>query len=234
MKGRTHTHSATLFLAGGLSVGIFAGALLFGCQSTKEKIPQRTIERIPSGEAAYVIAHSGEALGVEQIPVWLQTYIASGVKGLESLPDYEASYCFVIETRGNNPVTVETWLQTELLSRSIAQMAADRLQFQFLRISKNNPKIYGGYYDIVLEGMRNTVFSGMHRINGWWVLGRFRQPGTDKPVEEYRAYVFFLVEKQVLNAQIRRIMTPVISPADASEREAIDRIFFVFDVEGLG
>jgi hypothetical protein len=226
-------------LIGGLCIGILAAVLFVGCHTAPERIPQARIVPAPGtgftgeDEAAYVIAHSGEALGIERIPVWLQIYIASGITGIESLPDYEAFYCFVLETRNGDPQLLDAWFNVNLRAKNISLLAAERLDRQFLRLSANKPGIYGGYYPVTLAGVQNAVFHGVQKINEWWVLGRFRQPGTAEPAEEYRGYILYIVEKQILDNQIREIMRDVMSPATPEEQTAVERIKYVFEREGL-
>ena len=66
----------------GIVLALIATALVFsGCASKDEPEPKELEAKVKSE----VLEHKGTALGVNQLPVWVETYIAEGVLAVEKL-----------------------------------------------------------------------------------------------------------------------------------------------------
>jgi hypothetical protein len=114
--------------------------------------------------------------------VWLSTYLAGGVTALEALPDYIGSYCFVVEVRDGNLPAVTNWVATHVPTKDVQLQTTERFAVE----------------------VDETVVATLREVNRWWARVSFTPPGRFRTAEEYRGYIFCLLDQETLNRRIPR------------------------------
>lgn len=207
---------------------------LVGCASNKEPEPRE----LEAKARTDVIEHKGSALGINQLPMWVETYISSGVAGLEKMPDFQGSYCFIGETVGSNLNAVQTWASSFDAQSSIASTVSTRVETLFTGSANGSPEgEYGSYYENVVRTASSATYSGARKVNDWWVFVR-RYDGNRKTgyTDEYRAYVMYTIAKDVLDEQILTMMDNVAKntkDTTSAQQRAISNVRALMASEGF-
>lgn len=209
---------------------------LFGCQSDRREPRARTLEGSVRSE---VLEHKGSALGINQLPVWVETYISTGITGLEKLADYEGSYCFVGETAGTNLEGVKAWGANFDAQQEIARYVSARVESVFSGAATGSlDSEYGTYFENVVRASADAQFSGVRKINDWWVKLRIYDPDNKKAyTDEYRAYVLYTIPQDMMNRQVLDIIdtTRAASAGALSDvqNNSIDRVRALIESSGF-
>jgi hypothetical protein len=215
--------------------------MVSGCASKKAAEP--TAEAAPILEAremtgtvrTEVLDHKGAALGINLLPVWVQVYVEKGIPGVEALPDFDGFYCFVGEGTGDNLPSLTTWVTNYNISRDIAASVSNRVNALFIGSESGSPQnTYGSYYETVVTSSANAAYSGARKINDWWIRVRRYDPDSKRKYDdEYRAYVLYTIDKQILDKQVLSMMEQVASAATSDQQRAIDNVRAIMAREGL-
>ncbi|MBR5866298.1 MAG: hypothetical protein IKZ04_00150 [Spirochaetaceae bacterium] len=205
-----------------------------GCASNKEPEPKE----LQSSVKTEVLEHKGTALGINELPVWVETYVSTGVTGLEKLSDYQGSYCFVGEETGTNLDAVQTWAATFDVSREIAAAVASRVDSLFTGAASGSPDgDYGTYFENIVKASSNANYSGARKINDWWILIRRYDPDAKKRyTDEYRVFVLYTIEKDILDDQILNMIDKVASETVGTtdaQQTAINNVKTIMKNEGF-
>ena len=105
-------------------LAVMAASFIFvGCASNKDPEPKELEGQVKTE----VLEHKGAALGVNQLPVWVETYIAEGILGVEKLSSYAGSYCFIGEEAGSNLDALQTWVTSFDVPGEIARNVSTRV-----------------------------------------------------------------------------------------------------------
>lgn len=184
------------------AVIVAATLFLVSCASNKEAKP-RDIDTANAVKVE-VVEHKGSALGISALPIWVETYILEGITGLEQLPAYKDSYCFVGEETGTNVNAVTSWASMFDASGDIASTVSTRVASLFTGSAVGSPSgEYGTYYEQVVRTAANATYSGARRVNDWWVLTRRYDDRKSKEyTQEYTAYVMYTISRDTLDRQI--------------------------------
>ncbi|AEE16207.1 hypothetical protein [Treponema brennaborense] len=219
-----------------LSVVVAAVLSFAGCASKPEAVEPEPKE-LTSMVKTEVVEHKGTALGITQLPIWVETYITTGILGLEKLPDYTGSYCFVGEQIGTNLNAVQTWASSFNVSREIATTVSSRVDALFTGAASGSPEgKYGTYFENVVKAAANANFSGARKINDWWVLVRRYDTDVKKKfTDEYRVYVLYTIEKDVLDQQVMSMIDKVASDSSVTDEQksAINNVKKIMESEGF-
>ena len=205
-----------------------------GCASKQEPEPKE----LQSSVKTEVLEHKGTALGINELPVWVETYVSTGVTGLEKLSDYQGSYCFVGEETGTNLDAVQTWAATFDVSREIAAAVASRVESLFTGAASGSPDgDYGTYFENIVKASSNANYSGARKINDWWILIRRYDPDAKKRyTDEYRVFVLYTIEKDILDDQILNMIDKVASETVGTtdaQQTAINNVKTIMKNEGF-
>lgn len=205
-----------------------------GCASKDEPEPKE-LEGIVRTE---VLEHKGTALGINELPVWVDTYVSTGITGLEKLSDYQGSYCFVGEETGTNLDAVQTWAATFDVSREIAATVSSRVDSLFTGAASGSPDgDYGTYFENIVKAAANANYSGARKINDWWILLRRYDPDLRKKhTDEYRVFVLYTIEKDILDQQILDMIDRVAEETEGTtdaQKTAISNVKKIMESEGF-
>jgi hypothetical protein len=160
-------------------------------------------EDAPKGTDLQILAHSGQADGMrlQDLPVWLATYIRSGTQGLEALPDYGENYAFVIENRVSSLQEIRSWVAAcnpmKALSFHVTRRINKRMaEVARLAAPRTGTTLTGAAADFV-QAAEEAFYGGAREINRWWIQTKNT---------EYRGYIFLVMDQEMLDRQLRRLM----------------------------
>ena len=141
----------------GILFALIASALVFSsCASNKEEPEPKELDSRVKTE---VLEHKGSALGVNQLPVWVETYISEGVKAVETLSSYEGSYCFIGEEAGSNLDALQVWVSSFDIPGEIAANVSTRVNALFTGAASGSPDgEYGTYFENIVKTTSSESF----------------------------------------------------------------------------
>ena len=219
----------------GIVLALIATALVFsGCASKDEPEPKELEAKVKSE----VLEHKGTALGVNQLPVWVETYIAEGVLAVEKLSSYEGSYCFIGEEAGTNLDALQVWVSSFDIPSEIAANVSTRVNALFTGAASGSPDGESGtYFENIVKTSSGASYSGARKVNDWWVMTRRYDPDQKKKyVDEYRCYVLYTIDKDLLDRQVLEMMdkvaTETVGATDA-QKSAFNNVRAIMESEGF-
>ena len=219
----------------GIVLALIATALVFsGCASKDEPEPKELEAKVKSE----VLEHKGTALGVNQLPVWVETYIAEGVLAVEKLSSYEGSYCSIGEEAGTNLDALQVWVSSFDIPSEIAANVSTRVNALFTGAASGSPDgEYGTYFENIVKTSSGASYSGARKVNDWWVMTRRYDPDQKKKyVDEYRCYVLYTIDKDLLDRQVLEMMdkvaTETVGATDA-QKSAFNNVRAIMESEGF-
>ena len=220
----------------GIVLALIAAALVFsGCASKQEDPEPKELESKVKSE---VLEHKGTALGVNQLPVWVETYITEGILAVEKLSSYEGSYCFIGEEAGSNLDALQVWVSSFDIPSEIAANVSTRVNALFTGAASGSPDgEYGTYFENIVKSTSSASYSGARKVNDWWVMTRRYDPDQKKKyVDEYRCYVLYTIDKDLLDRQVLEMMDKVASEtkgATEAQKSAFDNVRTIMESEGF-
>ncbi len=173
--------------------------LLFaGCASDPE--PKELSSRVKTE----ILEHKGTALGVNTLPVWVESYVSLGTKGLEKLADFSEEYCFVAEMSADNLNAAQAWLNGFEMPQVIARQISSRVESLFIGAAVGAPEdTYGTYFENVVKTTTDVTFTGAKKISDWWSYIRVYDPDIKNSFnDEYRVYVLYTMPRSLLDKQL--------------------------------
>lgn len=221
----------------GIVLGLAAAALvLAGCASDKNLDPEA--KDLDGTVKTEVLEHKGTALGINQLPVWVETYISEGIYGVEKLSSYEGSYCFIGEEAGSNLDALQTWVANYDVPSEISRNVSTRVNALFTGAASGSPDgEYGTYFENVVKTVSSADYSGARKVNDWWVLTRRYNPDQKKKyVDEYRCYVLYTIEKDLMDQQVLDMMDKAAAEAKETtdaQKSAISNVRSIMASEGF-
>ncbi len=203
-----------------------------GCASNKEE-PPRELE---AQQKTSVIEHKGTALGINDIPSWVDVYITQGIPGLEKMPEFADMYCFVGENTGTNRNSLQLWGNGFNIPQEIARTVSSRVKALFTGAATGSPEsAYGSYFENVVKSTADATYSGARKLNDWWVYVRYyNDDGKTRMKDEYRAFVLTTIPKVQLDQQVMDVINGVSSAGTTPEQmTAVDRVKSIMAAEGF-
>ncbi len=214
---------------------LIASVLMFvGCASTSDEQVAKELEGTVKSE---VLEHKGSALGLNELPIWVETYILEGINGLEEMSEFSNDYCFVAETTAENINAAQAWVEGFNMPQTIARNVSTRVEGMFSGAQSGGAEgEYGTYFENVVKTVTETEFSGAKKENDWWVLTRRYDADTkSKFVDEYRAYVLYTIPKDLLDQQVLSVIERIEQEnvITAEESSTSDRVKNLLSTSGL-
>lgn len=220
----------------GIVLALVGAALVFsGCASKQDEPEPKELDAKVKSE---VLEHKGTALGVNQLPVWVETYITEGVLAVEKLSSYEGSYCFVGEESGTNIDALQSWVSSFDIPSEIAANVSTRVNALFTGAASGSPDgEYGTYFENIVKSTSSASYSGARKVNDWWVLTRRYDPDQKKKyTDEYRCYVLYTIDKDLLDQQVLEMMDKVASDTVGTtdaQKSAFNNVRAIMESEGF-
>ncbi len=216
-------------------VGVACVLLTFTSCASKEKEPEaRELDGVVK---TLVLEHKGTALGINELPIWVETYVQTGITGLEKLTDYQEKYCFVAETTATNLDAGQAWVNGFDMPQTIAKNVSQRVEALFTGAASGSPEgTFGRYFENVVKSTSEITYSGARKMNDWWVHVRiYDEKVKSKYVDEYRIYVLYTIEKDLLDQQVINVIDDVAKSDTlaADQMNAVNKVKELLSAEGL-
>jgi hypothetical protein len=209
----------TLILPGILIGSVLIVIPLLQCTTTGGIIDEGVLKNYDDaskGSDLQILAHSGQSEGMrlQDLPVWLSTYIRSGDLGLEALPDYGENYAFVVEYRASTLQEIRTWISTCNPMKDLALLVGKRSRVRLADLTREAvPREGTSLIDVAagfVQATENAFYGGAREINRWWIQTKNT---------EYRGYVFLVMDQEMLDRQLHRLMVDNNLTLTQEERE---------------
>ncbi len=207
--------------------------LLSGCLSGGMNSVAKELEGTVKSE---VLEHKGSSLGLNELPIWVETYILKGITGLEKLSEYEGDYCFVAETTSSNLNAAQMWVDNFSVPQTIARNVSTRVEGVFTGAASGGADEYGTYFESIVNTMTNTEFSGAKKENDWWLLTRrYDVDSKDTYEDSYRAFVLYTIPKELLDQQIVSVINRIETENNLNVQESAltDRVKNLIQNSGI-
>lgn len=193
----------------------------FGCASSAPKMAGGV------QPAKYEILDH-KTMGLTDVPTWVTTFIAEGIRAVEAMPQYKGMYVFIGEDTGTNRSALLNWVANFNLAQDLAKMVSLRVQTKFAGAAAGSPDdAYGRYFENVVKNTANATFTGARVETNFWILKRYYKPdGKTVDREVYDAYVLVTIPKAMLDEQLRKILDGTVAeqPMTREQTTAVDRV----------
>ncbi|MCR4940972.1 MAG: hypothetical protein K5930_12835 [Treponemataceae bacterium] len=184
-----------------------------------------------------ILEHKGTALGVNTLPVWVESYVSLGTKGLEKLSDFTEEYCFVAEMAAANLNAAQAWLNGFEMPQLIAREISSRVESLFVGAAVGAPEDdYGTYFENVVKTTTDVSFTGAKKVSDWWSLIRVYDPDIKNSFkDEYRVYVLYTIPRSLLDRQLANEIDKLENETDMTEaqKSAFENVKSILAQNGL-
>ena len=215
---------------------VFAIFTMFtSCASKQEEEP--VAKELEGTVKTVVLEHKGTVLGVNLLPVWVETYIYEGITGVEKLSDYQDKYCFIAEEVSANLNAGLAWAKGVNMPQTIARNVETRVESVFSGASSGSlDGEYETYFENIVKTITDIDFSGAKEAGEWWVLvRRYDNDVKKKYTDEYRIYTLYTMDKDYLDMQIINAIDKAAkeSESSAEKEKLVNSVKEIIKVEGL-
>jgi hypothetical protein len=195
------TRETSLPVAPILIMGIF---LFTACFTAPEKIVELgpVPEYRETNSISEVIDHEAD------MPPWVVRYVSAGIRGIETLPEYEDRYVFIGKQRGNNLESLKLWTGGFSLDQDFPRLVSERIQARFTGFADGNPgEKFGRYFEAVVKKSADTAFDGAVQESSFWIKKKnFEDDGVSPLGETFEYYILVSIEKEILERQINMLL----------------------------
>jgi len=209
--------------------------MLTSCASKEVEDPEA--KELVGTVNTVVLEHKGTALGVNLLPVWVETYIYEGISGVEKLKDYEGKYCFVAEEISTDLSAGLAWAEGVNVPQTIARNVQTRVESVFSGASSGAlDSDYNTYFENIVKSITDIDYSGAKEAGEWWVLvRRYDNDVKKKYTDEYRIYSLYTMDKDYLDMQILNAIENSAKESEASEekQQVVNTVKDILKAEGI-
>jgi anion-transporting ArsA/GET3 family ATPase len=216
------------------SLAVFAGMLLLaGCASTKNANGQAQPSRVKNNaeDKIVVLEDAGTSLGLAT-PQWVENYVDQGIPGVETMKEYQNSYCFVSDRQavGSTDAVLQqlkTWGEhfdiQQQIGASIQTRVAAVFKAQESKIPQNEASATA--YSNAENSLVTAEYSGAREMGSWWVKQRVEGKSSKDTTIRYRLWVLFTIPKQNLDNQLAAQMDKIKSDTNNTDlNKAFDAV----------
>lgn len=209
--------------------------MLTSCASKEVEEPEA--KELVGTVNTVVLEHKGTALGVNLLPVWVETYIYEGITGVEKLKDYQDKYCFVAEEISTDLRAGLAWAEGVNMPQTIARNVQTRVESTFSGASSGAlDSEYNTYFENIVKTITDIDYSGAKEAGEWWVLvRRYDNDVKKKYTDEYRIYSLYTMDKDYLDMQIINAIDKAAKESEpaANKDQLINSVKEIIKAEGL-
>jgi hypothetical protein len=184
--------------------------LLLSCTATPREV---SIPAVPpqihtAEEAPYQIIEHMAGKSKETLPGWVVQYIAGGIAGIESLPQYANRYVFISVNSGSNFTALNQWTAGFSIDQDFPLLVSLRVLSRFIGDGQRSPDHdFGRYFESAVRTAADTLYSDTRREADFWIRKRYEtQDAVDGVQEVYDFYILVSIAKDQLQYQINQIL----------------------------
>jgi hypothetical protein len=164
----------------------------------------------------------------DPIPEWVDTWIRSDIRDVETLQFFGDRYLFIGRKEGNSFNALSLWNEGFSVELDFPRLAAPRIRERFSGGIANPDAEYGAYYEALIRAASDYPWTGAFREDDFWIRKKIF-PTEDEPESEYWEYLVLVsIDKSHFTAQLNTIFQS-ISPSPAPTRTQTNAINRVID-----
>jgi hypothetical protein len=187
-----------------LSAMVAAITMFFGCASNKGPIGSDGKIALESEASVITIEHKGTGVGMNP-PAWFAVYFDKQIAGLQALPEYKNTYCFVGLATMSGQTAATTWATRFEVQQQIGQMISTGVASVFKANESMVPDNEDARraYSNAINTLSLAEYSGAQPQGDWWIKQRHGAVANQDEYIDYTAYVFYTIDKPRLDEQIK-------------------------------
>ena len=210
---------------------IFGAALLVSCASK----PVRPIVSVPDAPGtqeplAYsIIDHKNLSSGKE-VPGWVNLWLDSGVKKVETLSAFRGRYVFIQKSEGYNFNALRLWNDGFSPALDFPRLAAARIEERLCFNVRNPFEEYGAFYEALIRSAADAQWTGAIKEDDFWILKKpiseANWPGAEEGREIWEFLILITIEKANFASRFNQILKsvdPLPAPSKA-QNAAIEQL----------
>jgi len=160
----------------------------------------------------------------EAIPEWVNSYLDSGLRGVEALKAYQENYVFVKKNEGNNFNALQLWKDNFSAELDFPRLAAARIEARF---SVPYPdEEYGVFYEGLIRAASDASWKGATTKDDFWIRKKYHPSETEGEQENWEFLILVTIEKPGFSSQLKTLFEKInpIPPPDENQITAINRV----------
>jgi len=160
------------------------------------------------------------------IPEWVNSYLDSGLRGVETLKAYQDSYAFVKKNEGNHFNALQLWKANFSAELDFPRLAAARIEARF---SVPYPdEEYGAFYEGLIRAASDATWTGAATKDDFWLRKKYHPNETEGEQENWEFLILVTMEKSIFSSQLKTVFEK-INPSPPPDQNQIAAINLVKD-----
>jgi hypothetical protein len=143
--------------------------------------------------------------GGEALPEWVNLYLDSGLRKVESLNAYQDSYAFVYRNEGNNFSALQLWKDNFSAELDFPRLAAARIEARFSSAVPYPDEEYGAFYAELIRAASDASWSGAAKGDDFWVRKKYPPSDAENEQESWEFLILVTMEKSRFSSQLETI-----------------------------
>jgi len=177
------------------------------------------------------------------IPVWLRSYLDSGIQGVEALDTYNGKYVFVGENQGNNINALQQWGNGFTTAQDLPRLIVQRVEKRLTASADLYPDDeYGEYFAYLIKRISDGEYPEADKEETFWIKQKkipdsgendaySETPPSNDETERYDFFVLITIRKESLQKTIQTIMADIKTNTAPTRQQraaitAINQTFF--------
>jgi len=137
-----------------------------------------------------------------QMPVWLRSYLGSGINAVEKLDAYGNKYVFIVSNEGDNIAALTKWVDHYTVMHDFSMIVADRIEKRmYLTASLYPDDEYGAFYETMMHNAYKTEYNEAIKEDYYWI--KIKSGTEEEPSENYIFYLLITIEKNLMQSIIK-------------------------------
>ncbi|GHV87308.1 hypothetical protein AGMMS50255_6040 [Spirochaetia bacterium] len=205
-----------------LTAGIVCGLIFLGCTSGSRAAKTQGLapDQVQGPQARgkpfqlFEILDYQTRAGGENIPEWVNRFLTEGVRGVESIPEFQDKYVFVGLSEGANFNALSQWEAAFSPAQDLARLVASRIEARFTAAAQSAVPgdTFGPFFETLIKKASDARYEGAVKETSFWVqqIVPADEPGEETGVidanrEVYDFLVLVSIDKKQLEFRINAI-----------------------------
>ena len=160
------------------------------------------------------------------IPEWVNRFFESGTFGLQAIEAAQGSYLFIARSEGNNFNALQLWNDGFNAELAFPRLAAARVETRFSAGVHFPDLEYGPLYETLIRAVSDNRWTGMARVDDFWVRRAFYATDNEAEREDWEFLVLVTIEKSYFAYQLNSIFETLAprQPPSEIQRQRFDQV----------
>jgi len=142
---------------------------------------------------------------LSQMPVWLRSFLGSGINAVEKLEAYNNEYVFIVSNEGDNIAALTKWVEHYTVAHDFPMLVADRIEKRmYLTASLYPDDEYGAFYETMMHNAYKAEYNEALKEDYYWI--KTKSGNEEEPSENYIFYLLITIEKSLMQSIIRNMI----------------------------